>query len=545
MAGEMTTFEVAATGVGPLSYQWLKNGERILGATSARYTARIAAADDSSHYHVIVKNWLVAIASDEATLRVLSPSAEESAAFPIRVSSNGRYLADSNHKPFRIQGEAAWSLFSNLTYAEADVYLSNRRAKSFNTILVNLIEHKHAQSGKGADFSGVPKNRNGALPFVRRSGGGAYEGTWGTADFSTPNDEYFAFADSIIDLAAQKGILVDLYPLFLGFDARDAGWWADLTNKTNTQAVAYKFGEYVGKRYKDRKNVIWTIGGDFFPPARSEGEARLLKFLQGVKAAGGNQLWSGDWSAPSLSTDEPAFEASMDMNAVYTYGLRRHPGPTYHEAKAAYAYSPARPAFLKETGYEDEKMYPGDPASVRMYEYYAILGGATAGAFFGNRDVWKFATATWWFDPSNFGHGTWTAAMESTGTFDFVYLGRLLDSVPWYKLVPSGLAGTKKLIRAGGGIYGTTDYVVAAAASDGEVLLAYVPPLRKSPAEITVDMTALARPAHARWLDPASGNYVDVPGGPLPNVATKTFTTPGANSRGQGDWVLVLQSKPK
>jgi hypothetical protein len=545
MAGERTTFEVAATGVGPLSYQWMKNGERIDGATSALYTAPVAAADDSAEYNVIVENWVTTVSSDVATLRVLPPNVAQPAAFPISVSSNGRYLADTNHKPFRIQGEAAWSLFSNLTYAEADTYLSNRRAKSFNTVLVNLIEHKHAQGGKGADQSGVPKNRNGALPFVRRSGGGAYDGTWGTADFSTPNDEYFAFADSIIDLAADKGILVDLYPMFLGFDAGDAGWWADLTNKTNTRAVAYKFGEYVGQRYKDRKNIIWTIGGDFFPPPRSEGEARLLKFMEGVKAGGANQPWSGDWSAPSLSTDEPAFEASMDLNAVYTYGLRHHPGSTYHEAKAAYTYWPARPAFLKETGYEDEKISPGDAASVRMYEYYAILGGATAGAFFGNRDVWKFNSENWWLDPSTFGHGSWTAAMESAGTFDFVYLGRLLDSVPWYKLVPSGLAGMKKLVSAGSGFYGTKDYVVAAAASDGEVLLAYIPPMRKSPAEITVDMTALAGPARGRWFDPVSGNYVEVPGGEIPNLATKTFTTPGANSSGQGDWVLVLQTKSK
>ena len=413
MAGERTTFEVVAKGVGPLSYQWMKNGERIEGANSARYTAPVAAADDNAQFNVIVENWVTAVSSDVATLRLLPRNAAEPAAFPISVSPNGRYLTDSNHKPFRIQGEAAWSLFSNLTFAEAEIYLSNRRAKSFNTVLVNLIEHKHAQGGKGADQSGVPKNRNGALPFVLRSGGGAYDGTWGTADFSSPNDEYFAFADSIIDLAADKGILVDLYPMFLGFNAGDAGWWADLTNKTNTRAVAYKFGEYVGRRYKDRKNIIWTIGGDFFPPPRSEGEARLLKFMEGVKAGGANQLWSGDWSAPSLSTDEPAFEASMDLNAVYTYGLRHHPGSTYHEAKAAYTYWPARPAFLKETGYEDEKISPGDAASVRMYEYYAILGGATAGAFFGNRDVWKFNSQNWWFDPSTFGHGPWTAAMES------------------------------------------------------------------------------------------------------------------------------------
>lgn len=544
IARQTTSFEVLAKGIGPLRYQWLKNGARISGATAARYTTPPAAIDDdNSQFQVQVSNWGVSVTSDPATLRVLSPRPLEATLFPIKVSPNGRYLVDKNNKPFRIQGDAAWSLVANLTYAEADKYLSNRQTKGFNSVLVNLIEHKFAQGGKGSNLDGVPMNRNGVLPFTGREGGGVYDGTWGTADFSTPNQAYFAFAASIIDLAAQKGMLVNLAPMFLGFNGRDAGWWAELTNHANTQAVSYNFGLYIGSRFKDRKNVIWIIGGDYFPPTGSEGEARLLKFMQGVKAAGAAQLWSGDWSASCLSTYETAFAPSMDINAVYTYGMLGHPGATYGEARAGRAHSPPQPAYLKETGYEDEGWFPGDPASVRMYQYYAILGGATAGGFFGNRDVWKFATDSWWFDPGGFGHGPWTTAMDSTGTLDFVYLGRLLDSVPWYDLIPSDLSEMKTLITAGGGNYGTIDYVAAAATFDGKDLLAYIPPIRKAPTSITVDMTALAGPSRGSWFDPSSGSYADIPGGAFPNLATRTFTSPGINARGDGDWVLVLQVK--
>lgn len=544
ISGQTTTFEVLAKGMGRLRYQWLKNGVKIPGASSASHATPPATADDDgSRFQVVVDNWLGTVTSEAATLRVIPSRPPEAASFPLRVSSNGRYLVDQNNKPFRIQGEAAWSLIANLTYAEAERYLSNRQAKGFNTVLVELIEHKYAQGGKGANFSGVPTNQGGALPFETREGGGAYDGAWGTANFSTPNEAYFAFADSIIDLAAQKGMLVNLVPMYLGFNGRDAGWWTELTNNVNTQAVSYDFGLYIGNRYKDRENVLWTIGGDYFPPSGSEGEARLLKLLQGIKAAGAKQLWSGHWSASCFSTDEAAFAPLMDLNGVYTYGVLGHPGATYDEARAGYAYSPAHPAYLIETGYEDEGWFPGDPASVRMYGYYAILGGSTAGGFFGNRDVWKFATDRWWFDPASFGHGPWTTAMESTGTFDFVYLGRLLDSVPWYNLVPSDLSGMKRLVTGGGGNYGTTDYVVATATSDGKALLAYIPPTRKGPINVTVDMAALAGPSRASWFDPTSGNYTQVPGGTFPNVATRAFTTPGTNSRGEGDWVLVLRVK--
>jgi hypothetical protein len=542
ISGQTTTFDVLATGLRPLRYQWLKNGVKIPGATSASYSTPPAMAeDDGSKFQVVVNNWLTDLISDTAMLRVLSSNSSEAASFPLRVSSSGRYLVDAKNKPFRIQGEAAWSLISNLTYAEAQKYLLNRKAKGFNTVLVELMEHKYAQGGKGSNFSGVPTNRRGDLPFKRREGGEPYDGEWGTADFSTPNEDYYAFADSVIDLAAQMGMLVNLAPMFLGFNGKNSGWWAELNNGANTQTVSYNFGLYIGNRYKDRKNVIWIIGGDYFPPSGSEGEARLLKFMQGIKAAGATQLWSGDWSASCTSMDEAAFGPLMDLNAVYTYGILGHPGATYDKARTSYAHSPPVPAYIKETAYEDERWFPGDPASVRMYQYYAILGGATAGGFFGNRDVWKFATDRWWFDPANFGHGTWTAAIESTGTFDFLYLGRLLDSVPWYNLVPSELSGMKTLIMGGVGNYGTTDYVVAEATSDGKTLLAYIPPTRKGPSSLTVDMAALAGPSRGSWFDPTSGSFTDLGGGNFPNVRTKTFTTPGMNSRGESDWVLVLR----
>jgi hypothetical protein len=85
---------------------------------------------------------------------VLSASPQPSAySFPLKVSENRRYLVDQRGRPFRIQGDSAQSLIANLTYAEAETYLTDRRNKEFNTVNINLLERKFAIN--------APKNRRG------------------------------------------------------------------------------------------------------------------------------------------------------------------------------------------------------------------------------------------------------------------------------------------------------------------------------------------------------------------------------------------------
>ena len=457
-------------------------------------------------------------ASEVAPRGTQTSSAKPSPKFPVRVSKDGRYLVDQDDKPFRIQGDSAQSLIANLTYAEADKYLTDRRARGFNAININLIEHKFAVK--------APANRNGDAPFQK------------PGDFSTPNEAYFAFADKIMDLAAAKGMLISLAPMYLGYNGGEEGSWSELNSAVNTQKVCYDFGMYIGKRYKNRENIFWVIGGDYTPPAGSEGEQRLHKFMEGVKAAGAKQLWAADWNAPTMSTDVKAFAADMDLNAVYTSGVQARPGTTYEEARLAFEYSPAHPAYLKETGYEDEGWVPGDAASVRKYEYWAIFGGCTAGGFFGNRDMWEFATDSWW-SGFKFGHAPWQKALSSPGTTDMAHLGELLDSLPWYGLVPSALSGMKKLVIKGGGTSGKLDYVAAAGTRDGKILVAYIP----QSTTITVDMTGLSGAARARWFDPTSGKYTNISDGFFSNKSTQDFKTPGKNAAGGQDWVLVLRTE--
>ncbi|HVT52829.1 MAG TPA: DUF4038 domain-containing protein, partial [Dongiaceae bacterium] len=78
-------------------------------------------------------------AAEGETLPLPAPPAP--ARYPLTVSPDRRRLLDADGKPFLVQGDTCWSLIANLDYADAVRYLDNRKAKGFNTLLINLIEH--------------------------------------------------------------------------------------------------------------------------------------------------------------------------------------------------------------------------------------------------------------------------------------------------------------------------------------------------------------------------------------------------------------------
>jgi hypothetical protein len=70
--GEMAAFNVVASGTSPLTYQWLRNGQVIAGATSASYTTPATTmADDQTNLQVIVTNAAGSVGSDVVSLGVM------------------------------------------------------------------------------------------------------------------------------------------------------------------------------------------------------------------------------------------------------------------------------------------------------------------------------------------------------------------------------------------------------------------------------------------------------------------------------------------
>src|SRR5439155_2279569 len=59
---------------------------------------------------------------------------------------------------------------------------------------------------------------------------------------------------------------------------------------------------------------------------------------------------------------------------------------------------------------------------------------------------------------------------------------------------------------------------------------------------LTIAMSSFAGPVTARWYDPSADTFTNISGSPFPNSGSHNFTTPGNNSAGDPDWVLLLQA---
>jgi glucose/arabinose dehydrogenase len=100
--GQSATFDVFATGSGPLAYQWHKDGAPIPGATAASYTTPPSVlADDGAEFTVTVSNAFGSTTSDVATLTVLNDTPPEP-----RITSPQSGATFAGGETLRVEGSA-------------------------------------------------------------------------------------------------------------------------------------------------------------------------------------------------------------------------------------------------------------------------------------------------------------------------------------------------------------------------------------------------------------------------------------------------------
>jgi hypothetical protein len=419
------------------------------------------------------------------------------ATFPLHVESGKRYLIDSANAPFLMHGDSAWSLIAELTREKADQYLEDRRKRGFNTILVNLLEHKFSKN--------APKNAYGDSPFIV------------PGDFSTPNDAYFTHVDWIIQKAADKGMLVLLTPAYLGYGGGDEGWYQEMVANGTTKLR--DFGRYLGQRYSKYSNILWVHGGDYNPPDKSLVRAVALGIIEFDASA----LHTAHCAPETTALGFWSGESWLQLDTVYTYN-------NVHTATLGEYQNTQMPVFLIESRYENENMPEGTAQRTRIQAYHALLSGGT-GQIFGNNPVWHFSGPGVY--PSQ---TTWQNSLNSRGSRSMTQLRGLLEPLAWWNLEPDSAH-----ILLTGGLGSGQDTAVASMANDRKYAIVYVPSIRA----VSLNLAQLAGPnVVVRWYDPSNGSFSTVAGSPYPNSGTINLQQSGNNSAGDSDWVLLLESTP-
>ena len=452
-------------------------------------------------------------------------------AYPLKVSTNNRYLMDQDGTPFLMVGDSPQNLIGNLSKDEAAAFIGNRATYGINALWINLLCNDAL--GCRPD-SATP---DGIVPFTV------------PGDLATPNPAYFQRAEDVILLAEKYGIVVILDPI------ETIGWLGAL--KANGIAKAYAYGQYLGSRYKNLPNIVWMHGNDFQSWQDTADDALVQAVARGIRSTDPNHIHTVELNyLTSGSLDDPTWHALIDINAAYTYF------PTYAQVSTEYNRPHHKPVFMVEANYEFEHLPEtdgGTTQNLRRQEYWTMLSGAT-GQLYGSRN--------WRFDKG------WDTGLNTPGVTELGYMKKLFAHRKWYDLIPDQThivttAGYDPLSEYVGelatylgsyrcpalvrrlfsrfkrfthfGSIATNTYGPTARTSDGSLVIAYLPTSRS----VTIDMSKLAGPAAAHWYDPTNGTYVLVAGSPFQNVNARQFSPPGHNSAGDGDWILVLETQPR
>lgn len=402
--------------------------------------------------------------------------------FPLSVSADGTHLVDVDGDPFFINGEAGWSMIVQLTPAQAEAYLDDRVSRSMNTIMVELIEH---------EFSDDPPNDTaGRSPFAD------------TFDWSTVNDAYFDAAHDMVAAAQERGVLIMLYPSYLGFGGGSQGWFQEM--ETQTPEVCAGYGAYVADKFADLDNIVWIAGGDYNPPDGSPGELCMIAIIDAIAEGYPGALRSYHGARNTTAFTQQAYPSRIELNGVYTGEL------SSQGMRDAYDADQGLPLFLIEARYENEF---GDAAALRAQSWWSILGGGS-GHLIGNNPLWFFGAG-------------WEDELDSQLSRDMVHIAALFNSLAWTGLRPS------TTLVSGGGAVGTDGFVAQSMNEAGTLAVAYVP----APAarQLTLDVAALAGPPTLTLFDPSDGSRTA-----LPLEGNNAFTVPDANATGLGDWVVQI-----
>lgn len=421
--------------------------------------------------------------------------------FPLKVSINKRYLVKNDGKPFIWLGDTAWEIFHRCTREDAELYLKTRSEQGYTVIQGVVI----------AENGGITiPTPYGQLPFHN-------------ADPTKPNEEYFKHVDWVIEKADQYGITTALLPTWADkVGPKQWGTEFEIFNAENARI----YGEYLGKRYKD-KPVIWVIGGD-----RGVFDAQFpiwRAMVEGIKAGdGGKHLMT--YHPPQMSSKYWPNEPWLDFHMIQS-GHGRRDTANFDLITQDYQRKPTKPVIDGEPCYDDHpikgKSDNGwfDCYDVRKAAYRAIFAGAF-GHTYGCHGVWQFYhhdLVPKFRSPTR---TPWKEAIHLPGAIQMGYLRKLIESRAFFSCVPDQGLLVDEGVDA--------SHARATRAEDGSFAMIYYP--RGEFRDINLSALKGQR-FQISWFNPRNGTWTQ---GEVVSKSSKCRIGPNENKC--EDWVLVIDS---
>lgn len=409
--------------------------------------------------------------------------------FPLKVSTNGRYLMDQNGKPFFYAADTGWSMIEFLSVADAKKYIDIRKSQGFSVIQTNVVWDMYRSDGR-------PRGN----PFIND-------------DVTQPNESYWAGVDEIMKYAESQGMVLSCGLLWF---SKHGGW--ESNGPAPSAADFATYATWVGNRYKNQPNLIWMIGGD----------DELFRNTE-VKMAGARALYAADSTHPITyhPRDKEFGLRTENWLAYNSFQWNANVSPwSYMDIREGRELSPAKPVLDAEPPYDPSPCCGGGettPLKNRWNGWWATLAGAMGVVYGGPKNAWGVGwNGLNWDDITR-------EAPGHTGN-----IRKIVEQFVWHKLEPDW---DNQTVTGGRGSFEGTDYTVAGRSDDGSLIMAYMPSGRG----LTVDLSRLSGAGQAQWFDPASGQ----PSGSaeaVSNSGSQTFNPPGNNSGGDDDWVLVIST---
>lgn len=431
---------------------------------------------------------------------------------PLRVTEDGHRVQHEDGTPFFFMADTAWKLRS-LSKAEIDVYLSDRAAKEFNVVMASFM------GDRDQAFTG-------ARPYAQVQ---LAEAWW-------------AHNDYIVDKAAENGLYV---VVIAGWGNHFQQLFADMPQGM------YEYGRILGRRYRDKPNVIYFVSAEFYKirrrydgkPLSADQQHWFNQLGRGIRSVDKTHPISihgfpnrGPVGQPSTYFQK---ESWCDFYAVQTHNFQETIRPTLsHDWDLT---NPTKPTVNAEAGYENmnKQLHPWirKHAAVALFDsgwgqrfqaYWSVFFGGFGFAY-GNDYLWEMT------DPQDADGVLYRPALDAPGARSMKYLRRLMQlrinsAVPDQSLITSPL-GTDE----GGDSTVPPDLCCALRDREGQWALVYTT-LGK---DFTLDLARLkVKRLRARWYNPRNGTYQEA--GSYGATGHQAFDPPGQPGKA-GDWILVLQ----